>query len=42
MFSLFDGNHRSALCRFLGIKQIPFIIRNSNLDRIKAISEQLL
>lgn len=37
VFALYDGNHRIALSRFLKIKEIPFIIRKTNLQRIKDI-----
>lgn len=35
IFTIVDGNHRIALCRYLGLKRIPFIIRIENEDRIK-------
>jgi len=37
VFCFFDGNHRVALCRFLNIKKIPFIVRKLNLEKIKNI-----
>jgi len=37
VFALYDGNHRIALSRFLKIKEIPFIIRKTNLKRIREI-----
>jgi hypothetical protein len=37
VFALYDGNHRIALSRFLKNEKIPFIIRKTNLERIKNI-----
>ena len=37
VFALYDGNHRIALSRFLKYDKIPFIIRKTNLERIKNI-----
>ena len=37
VFALYDGNHRIALSRYLNKVKIPFIIRKSNLQRIKDI-----
>lgn len=37
VFSIYDGNHRIALSRFLKYDEIPFIIRKTNLQRIKNI-----
>lgn len=37
IFALYDGNHRIGLCRYLGLKSIPFLVRKSNENRIKAI-----
>jgi len=35
VFSLHDGNHRAALCRYLKIKEIPFLIRREQVDKIQ-------
>lgn len=37
IFALHDGNHRIGLCRYLGLKSIPFIVRKSNQSRIESI-----
>ena len=37
IFAFYDGNHRAALCRFLGLQSIPFIVRKSNEARIRNI-----
>lgn len=37
VFALYDGNHRIALSRFLKYEKIPFIVRKTNLERIKNI-----
>lgn len=35
IFLFYDGNHRVALSRFLGLKEIPFVVRKSNIERLK-------
>ena len=37
IFSLHDGNHRVALCRYLKIKKNPFLFRKEQLAKIKRI-----
>ncbi len=31
----YDGNHRIALARFLGLNEIPFAVRTKNIERLK-------
>jgi hypothetical protein len=35
VFHLYDGNHRTALYRFLKIKEVPFIIKKEQLEKIR-------
>jgi hypothetical protein len=30
LWTIFDGQHRIGVCRYLGLKEIPFLIRKDN------------
>ena len=33
----YDGNHRVALARYLGLSEIPFAVRTVNIERLKKL-----
>jgi len=37
LWTIYDGQHRIGLCRYLGLTEIPFLIRKNNLNYVSGL-----